>query len=127
MSNEIVRNLEEKGWHVAENNPWHLGIDPVPHPAKTNSVYLFQKTFPQADNIDVVISIHPYEERFVVIGSAEHRTSGPNTTVAGEVMTLNEALVIAQSHCQYWEEWLENWSNNQKPKGIYSGKSQDSE
>ena len=108
MIDEIIDSLEKNGWTIAKNYVWHLGNWGIPHPVRTNSIYLFEKTYLQAGNVNVVISIHPYEESFVVIDSAEHRLSGPNITVEGVVKTVNDALVLARGSCQYWDERLGN-------------------
>jgi hypothetical protein len=113
VSNEIIQTFEKNGWNIFQNHKWHLGITYVPHPVKTNPIYLFEKTFPEADNIGVIVSIHPYQKDFVVINCAEHRTSGPSITVE-LAHTLEGAIAIAQSSCQFWDERLNSNPKNSK-------------
>lgn len=109
MSNEIIHALEKNGWRITQNHVWHLGITPLSIPVKSDSIYLFEKTYRQA-GINIVISIHPYQEEFVVIDSAYHRMSD-STTVDGATKTLNDALILAQSSCQFWDEDLDKTPN----------------
>ncbi len=105
MANELIVALEEKGWTVSQGLEWHLGTSYVPHPVKTSSIYLLQKTYPQANNTGVIVSIHPYQDEFIVIDCAEHRTAEPSITIE-VAQNLNDALALVQSSCDFWDAWL---------------------
>lgn len=63
--------------------------------------YTIQKTFD--DGTDVILKILRSDTMYLVMSSAESRTSGPNESLIGTYATLEDAIQVVEGECEDWE------------------------
>lgn len=85
-----------------QNKHWDAAISHIKIPERSQSIYSFQKTF--HSGVDVIVSIHEETDCFVVWSSAEHQLSGPNDSIAGKAQSLEDALSLARTCCNDWDD-----------------------
>lgn len=76
----------------------------VIHLEDANNLYEFQKTFP--DGIDVIVFIRFKDNKYEILSSIEHRTSGPHENIVGQATSISDALTVVRNKLEEYDQEL---------------------
>jgi hypothetical protein len=83
-----------KSWNILQNR--------IP-----DEIYVFHKFFPSGE--DVIVSINKRDDGYEIKSSAVSRTTEPSNTVHDVANTLSEAVKLAKTRCEWWDEFLSSY------------------